>query len=36
MIFKKDGNELLYDSMSSMTHFPPKHNEAITDVIKIL
>ena len=35
-ILRKEGKELLYESLSSITHFPPKHKEAITEVIKIL
>ena len=33
---RKEGKELLYESLLSIIHFPPKHKAAITEVIKIL
>ena len=36
IISKKDGNELLYESTSSICHLPPNVQAAITEVINIL
>ena len=33
---KKDGKDVLIESLSSICHFPPKHSDAIVLVIKIL